>query len=179
MSIKKQKFYNLNEFFKIFNKFNKNICLISHINNYNILEADQIKFYCDSNNIKTKYIKIGLLKKLTKNSLLINLLAGPTQLFFFKDIHTFYKFFELDVLRKCIYPLSIYFNNTFFNYIYFSNYINEKISSLLKYEFQIYNNFLFKITNIGNNLIIKLKTIIDNFIFFLRLILHKFKILKW
>ena len=176
MNIKKQKFYNLNEFFKIFNKFNKNICLFSHINNYNISEGNQLRFYCDANNIKTKYIKIGLLKKLTKNSLLINLLAGPTQLFFFKDIQTFYEFSQIDFLKNSIYPLSIYFNNTFFNYIYFSNYIIEKISSLLKYEFQIHDNFLFKITNIRNSLIIKLKAIINNFIFFLGLILHKFKI---
>ena len=100
MNTRKKKFYNLTEFFEIFNKFNRGLCLFCHVNNYNILEGNQLKFYCDSNNIKTKYIKIGLLKKLTKNSLLINILAGPTQLFFFNDIKTFHEFLQVNFLKK-------------------------------------------------------------------------------
>jgi hypothetical protein len=176
MSTKKQKFYNLNEFYKILNQFNKSICLFSHINNYNILESNQIKLYCDSNNIKTKYIKIGLLKKLTKNSLLMNILAGPTQLFFFNNLETFYQFSELIILKKKIYPLTIYFDNTFFNYIYFSNYINEKINNIFKNEFQVNFSFLHKLTNINNKLINELKNVINNFIVFLKIILIKFNV---
>ena len=120
MNLKKKKFYNLTEFFTLFNAFNKNICLFAHINNSNILEVNQIKLYCDLNNIKTKYIKIGLLKKLTKNPLLFHVLTGPTQLFFFDNVQIFYDFLQIDFIKKKIYPLTIYFNNSFFNFICFT-----------------------------------------------------------
>jgi hypothetical protein len=175
MNLKKRKFYNLNEFFIIFNKFNKNICLFAHINNSSILEFNQVKLYCDRNNVKTKYIKIGLLKKLTKNPLLLNMLTGPTQLFFFNDIYTFYNFSQVDVIKKKICPLSIYFNNSFFNYMFFYNYIKEKINNVLKREVKVYDIFLYNITNIHKNVIVKLNHIIHNFIISLVLIIRKFK----
>jgi hypothetical protein len=174
MNIKKKKFYNLNEFFEIFNKYNKGICLFSHVNNYNIIESNQIKLYCDLNNIKTKYIKIGLIKKLTKNQLLLNILAGPTQLFFFNDIKTFYDFFQVNFLKRKLYPLSIYFNNSFFNYTFFYEYIKEKINNVLKRTDKVFDIFLYNITNIHTNLISKLRLIINNFIIFLRIISNKF-----
>ncbi len=175
MNLKKKKFYNLKEFFEIFNKYNKGICLFSHVNNYSILEGNQIKFYCDSNNIKTKYIKIGLLKKLTKNPLLLNILAGPTQLFFFYDIKSFYEFLQVNFLKKKIYPLSIYFNDSFYNFTFFYEYIKEKINNVLKKENKIYDIFLYNIINIHMHLIVKLRLIINNFIIFLGMILNKFK----
>jgi hypothetical protein len=174
MNIKKKKFYNLNEFFELFNKHNKSICLFSHVNNYNIIESNDIKFYCDSNNIKTKYIKIGLIKKLTKNSLLINILAGPTQLFFFNDIRIFYEFLQINFFKKKIYPLSVYFNNSFYNYIFFYEYINQRINNVLKKSDKVFDIFLYNITNTHTNLISNLKLIINNFIIFLRIISNKF-----
>jgi hypothetical protein len=175
MNLKKKKFSNLTEFFTLFNTFNKNICLFTHINNSSIIELNQIKLYCNENNIKTKYIKIGLLKKLTKNPLLLNLLAGPTQLFFFDNIKAFYDFSQIDFIKKKIYPLSIYFNNNFFNYVFFYNYIKEKITNVLKKEIKVYDIFLYNITNIHKSLIIKLNHIINNFIINLVIILNKFR----
>jgi hypothetical protein len=175
MNLKKKKFYNLREFFEIFNKYNKGICLFSHVNNYSIIEGNQIKLYCEINNIKTKYIKIGLLKKLTKNPLLLSLLVGPTKLFFFPNIKTFYKFLDINFIRKKIYPLSIYFNNTFYNFSFFYEYIKEKINNGLEKESKVYDTFLYNIINIHKYLIIKLKLIINNFITMLGIILNRLK----
>jgi hypothetical protein len=174
MNLKKKKFYNLTEFFTLFNAFNKNICLFAHINNSNILEVNQIKLYCDLNNIKTKYIKIGLLKKLTKNPLLFHVLTGPTQLFFFDNVQIFYDFLQIDFIKKKIYPLTIYFNNSFFNFMFFYNYIKEKINNVLKKDSRVYDILLYNITNIHKNYIIQLNYIIHKFITNLGIILNKF-----
>ncbi len=174
MNLKKKKFYNLNQFFTLFNTLNKNICMFAHINNSNIMETNQLKLYCEQNNIRTKYIKIGLLKKLTKNPLLLQLLTGPTQLFFFDNVKTFYDFYQFEFVKKKIYPLTIYFNNNFFNYMFFYSYIKEKINNVLKKESEIYDIFLYNITNIHKNLIVKLNHIIHNFIICLVIILNKF-----
>ena len=116
-----------------------------------------------------------MLKKLTKNPLVLNILAGPTQLFFFHDIHTFYEFLQINFLKKKIYPLSIYFNNSFFNFTFFYEYIKGRINNVLKKENKVYDIFLYNITNMHTQLIVKLKLIISNFIIFLGIILNKFK----
>jgi hypothetical protein len=152
MNLKKKKFYNLTEFFTLFNAFNKNICLFAHINNSNI----------------------GLLKKLTKNPLLFHVLTGPTQLFFFDNVQIFYDFLQIDFIKKKIYPLTIYFNNSFFNFMFFYNYIKEKINNVLKKDSRVYDILLYNITNIHKNYIIQLNYIIHKFITNLGIILNKF-----
>ncbi len=176
MNIKRKKFYNLIEFLKIFNQYNKGLYLFCHVNNYNLLENNQIKFYCESNNIKTKYVKIGLLKKLTKNALLRNILVGPTQVFFFNDIKTFYQFLQITFLKKKFYPLSVYFNNTFYNYKFFNIYIDKKISNILENNYLVYYDFFYSMIHFHKMLLGNLKYVICNFIFFLGVILNNFKI---
>ena len=125
MHLKQKKFYNILELYNIINLNKKSICVFVHISNLNSIENNQIKKFCDENNIKNKYIKVNLLKKLTKNSLFLNLLNGPTKLFFFCDINIFLNFFEIFPLKKKVFPLAIFYNNNFFSYLFFINYLKN------------------------------------------------------
>ena len=93
MNLKQKKFYAIKELYQTININQKSICVFVHISNLNTIENNQIKIFCDKNNVQNKYIKINLLKKLTKNSLFLNLLSGPTKLFFFFGCKHIFKFF--------------------------------------------------------------------------------------
>ena len=86
MNLKQKKFQTIQKVYQTINSNQKSICVFVHISNLNVIESNQIKIFCEKNNVETKYIKINLLKKLSKNSLFLNLLTGPTKLFFFCDI---------------------------------------------------------------------------------------------
>ena len=79
MNLKQKKFQSVQELYQTINSNQKSICVFVHISNLNVIESNQVKIFCEKNNVQTQYIKINLLKKLTKNSLFLNLLTGPTK----------------------------------------------------------------------------------------------------
>ena len=175
MSSKQRKFFIVNDFYTFFNKRNKDICLVTHISNLNVIESNKIKIYCNTHNIKTKYIKINLLKKLTKNKIFLNLLSGPTKLFFFENIYSFLNFMKTVPLNQKIYPLSVFFNNKFFSYTNFCKLLNSiKLSTnitdsllLNQKEFvlkvsETHNNFILPINSVLKNMIVSLPYFINN-----------------
>ena len=113
MNLKQKKFQTIQKVYQTINSNQKSICVFVHISNLNVIESNQVKIFCEKNNVQTQYIKINLLKKLTKNSLFLNLLTGPTKLFFFSDISIFLNFFENFPLKRKIFPLAVFFNNQF------------------------------------------------------------------
>ena len=133
MSSKQRKFSIISKFYTFFNQTSNDICLIAHVSNLNVIESNKIQIYCNKNNIQTEYIKINLLKKLTKNPLFLNLLSGPTKLFFFKDIDSFLNFSRMVPLTKKIHSLAVFFDNQFYSYPFFFTSLTEiKLSNDLK-----------------------------------------------
>jgi len=125
MNLKQRKFYEIKELYNTINLNQKSICVFVHVSNLNTIENNLVKIFCEKNSVKNKYVKINLLKKLTKNSLFLNLLTGPTKLFFFSDINVFLNFFENFPLKKKVYPLAVFFNNQFFSYYFFFNHLKN------------------------------------------------------
>ena len=62
----------------------------------------------------------------------------------------------------------------FYNYVFFYEYLNQRINNVLRKNDKVFDIFLYNITNIHTNLISKLKYIINNFIIFLRILSNKF-----
>lgn len=169
MSSKQRKFSIISEFYTFFNQTGNDICLFAHVSNLNVVESNKIKIFCNANNVKSKYIKINLLKKLTKNSIFLNLLSGPTKLFFFKDTQTFLNFMKNVPLNTKIHPLAVFFDNQFFSYTYFYNLLNtikvngdlnstlllnqkELILNLSKTNINLVNSTNFVLTNLITSL---------------------------
>ena len=69
MNLKQKKYSAIKEFYNAVNLNQNSICVFVHVSNLNTVESNQIKLFCDRNHVQTKYVKINLLKKLTKNSL--------------------------------------------------------------------------------------------------------------
>lgn len=161
MNLKQRNFYNILELYKLFNDNSKNICLIVHISNLNVLESNILKIYCDKNGIQSKYFKINLIKKLTKNLLFVNLFNGPTRIFFFQNVEKFLEFQTNFPLRKKITPLSVVFDNKIYSYLFFFNYLKSiNNGQLLVSNVQ----FLTNITRNNQNLLITLKNPLITFI---------------
>ncbi len=167
MNFKQRKFYAIKELYQTINKNQKSICVFVHISNLNTVENNQMKIFCERNNVETKYVKINLLKKLTKNSLFLNLLSGPTKLFFFSDITIFLNFFEQFPLKKKVFPLAVFFNNQFFSYNFFFTYL--KTLNLPSNNFEntlkiVRTNFIGNTTDSNNSLVLGLNANLLNFI---------------
>ncbi len=177
MNLKQKKFCVINNLISNFNKFEKNICLFVHTSNLNTWESNQFKLYCDSTKVKTNYVKISLLKKLTKNNILINLLAGPTRLLFFNNFEIFLEFFTNLPLKKKIYPLTILFNNKFYNYLYF--YDNLKIikanlnNSLVNLD-NVQKKIIFSLNKFKEPILLNIYMLLNNFIMYLPNYFKKF-----
>ena len=167
MSTKKQNYFLINDFSILLNKLEGCICLFTHISNLNNIELNQIKLFCNNNNIGTKYIKINILKKLTKNLLFKNLLAGPTQLFFFFDLNTFINFISNLPINKKIVPLAIFYNNNFFFYNFFINYCKKNINKLSTRDVSVSKDILLMLYNANINIFNSFNNVIKQFIFFL------------
>lgn len=108
MSLKQKKYFDTNCIYKIFNNNVNNFFLITHVNNLNNVEFVRIKTYCIQNNIENTFIKLNLLKKLTKNNLFISLMTGPTKIFFFSNLNSLFEFANISFVKKKIIPLAIY-----------------------------------------------------------------------
>lgn len=125
MNLKQKNFYIMKELYQIINSNQESICIFVHFSNLNTVESNQIKIFCESNNVQTKYIKVNLMKRLTKNPLLLNLLTGPTKLFFFSNVNVFLSFFENLPFKNKVIPLAAFFDNNFFSYSFFFNYLKN------------------------------------------------------
>lgn len=123
MNSKLKKFYSVNQFYDMINTNSYPLSLLVHISNMNIMQSNQIKQFCDNNKISSQYIKINILKKLTKNKLFVNLFAGPTKIFFFKDYTLLSNFMNLVPLKNKIFPLCILYNNYIYNYNFFLGFL--------------------------------------------------------
>jgi hypothetical protein len=176
MNLKQKKFQSVQELYQTINSNQKSICVFVHISNLNVIESNQIKIFCEKNNVQTQYIKINLLKKLTKNSLFLNLLTGPTKLFFFSDISIFLNFFENFPLKRKIFPLAVFFNNQFFSYLFFFTYL--KNSNLSYQNLKItQENFITNSTQTHKDFVVDFNVIFLNFIWSLSFLKNTTKII--
>lgn len=161
MNLKQKNFYNISELYNLFNTNSKNISLVTHFSNLNVLESNLLKIYCDKNSIQGKYIKINLIKKITKNSLFLNLFSGPTRIFFFQNIHTFLEFSATFPLRKKIMPLAVIFDNKIYSYTFFYYHLHSLQEKKLLVQD---NQLLKKLVKNNQSFIISLKNPLQNFI---------------
>ncbi len=110
---------------------------------------------------------MSLLKKLTKNTILLNLLKGPTRILFFKNFETFLDFFIYLPLKKKMYPLAILFNNNFYNYLHFYNNLkNIKLNlnnSLINLD-NIQKKIIFFLNKFKQPILFGLYSLLTNFI---------------
>lgn len=163
MNSKKKNFNLINNIYNIFEpQFNNNIWLITHFSNLNTLENNLIKIFCEKNGTKSRYIKINLLKRLTKNHLFLNLLSGPTKIFFYRNVADFLNFFNNSFLKKKIVPLAVYFNNTFYSYTFFYNYL-KNLNSLTTLQ-STKNNLILFFYQSNKNIIIQFNNFLLNWI---------------
>lgn len=153
MISKQKKFYLINKLYKLFNSKPNNIIMVVHCNDFNVLQYNILKKFCQEVGIKNEFIKINLLKKLTKNSLFLNLFAGPTRLFFFNRLDSYILFEKKILSDKKLIPLAILYKNEIFSYLFFK----QKI-----FSYKILGDLTFH--NIQNQLILNLKTKNNNFI---------------
>ena len=164
MNTRKRKFLLINEAIKILNNEKKAICLISHVNNMNIQQTNNLKVYCNSKNIRMFSLKLNLLHKLTINPLFLNICAGPTKLFFFDSPTSFLNFVEEESVKDKIIPLGVYYQNQFFSYNAFEKklktFFGEKFVDLSNYNVQ----FLLSFSKKSDNLLCQLPTTFNNFL---------------
>lgn len=168
--ISKQK--NFSDILKTLPHFKKDsIILISHVNNLTTLESNLIKSVCQKNQVVTFYVKLNLLKKLSKNELFNNLLKGPTQLYFFNNTSDILPFIEDPLVKKKIIPLAIFWNDSFFSYKFFLNAIKNLNSTDTVLSSQ--KNLISELNRPILTLQSTIKTPLINFIQFLTLYKNK------
>lgn len=56
MNLKQKKFQTIQKVYQTINSNQKSICVFVHISNLNVIESNQIKIFCEKNNVETKYI---------------------------------------------------------------------------------------------------------------------------
>jgi ribosomal protein L10 len=163
MNVRQKKFHDIKKVYKLLNSNNHNIFLITHVSNLNMIQMNLLKTFCDQNDIKNIYIKLNLLKKLTKNDLFSNLLAGPSKIFFFQDSKNLINFLKNNPVEKKIIPLAVYFNDNFYSYSFFISRL-KKFLSLNQFNKE---QFILTLNNKNSNFIHGLKQPMNNFIRFL------------
>ena len=60
MNLKQKKFQTIQKVYQTINSNQKSICVFVHISNLNVIESNQVKIFCEKNNVQTQYIKINL-----------------------------------------------------------------------------------------------------------------------
>jgi len=168
MNTKKRKFYIINNFYELLNSQKNSFFLITHTNTLNIHETNSLKLFCENNQIKGNYVKLNLLKKMTKNKLFLNVLEGPTKIFFFSDFASFLNFTQLSLFNKKVLPLVIFWDGQFYDYAYFVSNLNSltisnNIENLLTSQQKLVSLFNSKI----NNFVVNIDTPIKQLITFL------------
>lgn len=154
MNTKKRKFYIINNFYQLLNSQKNSFFLITHTNTLNIHESNSLKLFCESNQIRGTYVKLNLLKKITKNKLFLNLLEGPTKIFFFSDFISFLKFNQLALFNKKVLPLIVFWDGQFYDYSYFVSNLNNLTSA----------TNLVTLENSQQNLVLLFNNKISNFV---------------
>ncbi len=174
MPLKKKKYIYISEIRKIFLEQSKKLALFVHINHMNIFELNNLKAYCLKFDIYQTSWKLNLLKKMTKNSIFLSLLKGPTRVFFFNSIETMLEFVNLFSSKKKIIPLAIYWQSNFYNYEFFSKYIKNLHNNLIgETDKNLKTNLIFSLTKTNSSLIIHLKDPFSKFLNILELIKNK------
>ncbi len=119
MSSKQIKFLAVEKFFKFLQEKKNSVCVFVHVSDMSILESNKVQALCQNSNIKSSYIKINLLKKLTRKNAFTNILSGPTKLFFFDDASTIINFFKNPLISRKCFPLAAFFGNKLYTYSFF------------------------------------------------------------
>lgn len=150
MTLKDNKYLIFDKMLKFFFVEKNNIFLFVHSNSASILDNKIISQYCSSQNIQILNVKASYYKKILKNMKFLKLFSGPTKVFIFKNFISLIYFLKHDYIKKNIIPLSILWQDNFFNYLNFY----QNISTIYEKNVQIFadplffkNNFRFNNVN--------------------------------
>lgn len=170
--IKKNKFQKLDLSLSNIRKDNFKIFLFTHINIYS---ASMIEFFSKEKKLFFFSLKLNLLKKITKNPLLLNLLCGPTYIFAFKCLNEFLKFVTHLTQNKDIIPLTILFKNNYYQYNKYVDYIlNFKQKNNVKLEeIEIHSLLITKLTILNLGIINTLNAVYLNLLLTINYIINK------
>lgn len=149
--MKKIKYLETKILINVLNQHKNNIIIICHNNYMTNFDFLNIKYLLKDFEVKSITIRNNVIKKLYKNAILNNLIAGPTKFLIFPRFQNFETFFSKNELNKKIIPLAVLFNKKIYNYNFFISYIN----SLKMNEISLNNQF----NEIKKNFIINLKYI--------------------
>lgn len=108
MTLKQRNFFLINFIDNFFKTNRNNIFLLTHTNDLSTSEIKELNFFCHQNNVETINIKSSLYKKMIKNVIVKNILAGPTRILKFNDFNSFLYFIQLKKFEKKLIPLLIY-----------------------------------------------------------------------
>lgn len=167
MTLKQKNFNIVNNLYKLFNSKPDDIIMVVHFNDSSTIQYNILKNFCQKVGIESKFIKVNLLKKLTKNKLFLHLFTGPTRLFFFRTLDSF-TLFEKEVLsEKKLIPLAILYKNEIFSYSFFKKKISSygNLSNLTHNK--LHHQLILNLTTKNNHFIKNLSYKHGNFINFL------------
>lgn len=167
MVLKQQKFQSIKNTLTVLNANKSSICVFVHVSNLNTIQSNLLKLYCKKNNVKIVSVKLNLLQKLTKNSLFSNLCSGPTKLFFFENYSFFLEFTKNIPLNDKLIPLAVFYNNNFYSYSFFANYIKNTFNDINSDKIALQTKLIFNLNNQSRNLIYSTQL---NFLRFMRLL---------
>ena len=142
MNSKKEKYLTAIQFFNLLNSEKDSINLIAHVSDINTIQLNLLKSFCHEKNIKNVYIKLNLLKKVTRNPLFLNLFSGPTRMFFFKDFLSFSTFIKNNPLGSRIIPLAVFFDNKIYSYSFFDKQLKIYAKNLSLDKIEINKNLI-------------------------------------
>lgn len=125
MSSKQTKFIVISKFFELLTTEQTSACVFVHVSDLSTLESNKIQSYCQSSNVKTSYIKINLLKKLSKSNYFTNVLSGPTKLFFFSNKTSLIDFFKQPLIERKCFPLAVFFGGKLYAYSLFFDLVKK------------------------------------------------------
>lgn len=162
--MKKIKYLETKILINILNKHKNNVIIICHNNYMSNFDFLNIKCLLKASEVKSITIRNNVIKKLYKNTLLNNLITGPTKFLIFSKLQNFEIFFSKNELNKKIIPLAVLFNKKIYNYNFFISYINSlKIKEiLLNNQFnEIRKNFIINLQHINTKSICMLQNSIN------------------
>ncbi len=163
MFLRKKNFSKIKNVYNFFNISDQKIILVLHVNNLNFIESNFIQYYTTQHDVKSLNIDINLTKKISLNLNFLNLLSGPTKLYKFDSFSSFLSFFNNKYIFKKLIPLTVFWNNNFFCYKFFTKYLSSNINS---YDKNYKINSLVQIIFINNKLIYFLQNFLINKLFF-------------
>jgi hypothetical protein len=131
---KKLRYISYLQLYRMLNLNKDNFFYIGHINYLNSKELNILNTLLKKKNINSFRINSTLLKKSKNNefnqSILRNLLSGPSIILVFKTLSSLIKFEENKSIKNFILPLAIFKDTCYFPYQNFFNYITINKKSL-------------------------------------------------